>query len=310
VTTVPVRSPVTKPLLRAGTSKPVPPDPRAYDTFRVTQQFGSLDGFFPGQVHGAVDIGNFRCGDPVVAPISGMLTRVRDDATASGAATDALGVRILSTVAPAVSFELWHLNGYAGPSSGFVAAGTQVGVVGRTGLGNVCHLHIECKFSGRKVDPEPYLFGTPLVVGEEDDMALPTEAGYFVEGTVGGPGVNLRVKAETTEGARLTTGETPLKVLGIRRNGPSYTISVNNVPKTDNDWYVVATSDGETWEVAKLLVYAIKPTPYLFSQVPLPAADCSAQEAAIVQLKTKIARANTANNGAMQAQTAVKVALG
>jgi hypothetical protein len=291
-----------------GTAKPVPPDPRAYDTFRVTQQFGSLDGFFPGQVHGAVDIGNFRCGDPVVAPISGMLTRVKDDATASGAATDALGVRIISTVAPAVVWELWHLNGYAGPVSGFVAAGTQVGVVGRTGLGNVCHVHIECKISGRKVDPEPYLFGTPLVVGEEDDMALPTDAGYFVEGTVAA-GVNLRVTAESTDGARTTTGETPLKVLGIRRNGPSYTISVNNVPKTDNDWYVVATSDGETWEVAKLLVFGIKPTAYLFSQVPLPAADCSVQEATIAQLKTKIARANTANNGAKQAQEAVTVAL-
>jgi hypothetical protein len=308
VTTVPVRSPVTKPLLRAGTAKPVPPDPRAYDTFRVTQQFGSLDGFFEGKTHGAVDVGNFRCGDVVVAPITGILRRVQDNATALGAATNALGVVIASTVAPSVTFELWHLNGYAGPSSGLVTAGTQVGVVGRTGLGNVCHLHIECKFSGRKVDPEPYLFGTPLVVGEEDDMALPTDAGYFVEGLVA-EGVNLRVEAETTEGARRTTGETPLKVLGIRRNGPEYTISVNNVPKTDNDWYVVATSDGETWEVAKLLVYKIAPTPYLFSQVPLPVADCSVQEATIAQLKTKIARANTANNGAKQAQEAVTVAL-
>jgi len=121
--------------------------------------------------------------------------------------------------------------------------------------------------------------------------------------------VPLRVEAETTEGARRTTGETPLKVLGIRRNGPSYTISVNNVPKTDNDWYVVATSDGETWEVAKLLVYAIKPTAYLFSQVPLPAADCTAQETTIAQLQTKIARAATANTGAQTAQNAVAVAL-
>jgi hypothetical protein len=185
----------------------------------------------------------------------------------------------------------------------------QVGVVGKTGLGAVCHLHIECKINGRKVDPEPYLFGAPLIVGEEDDMALPTDAGYFVEGKVAA-GVNLRTAAETTDGARQTTGETPLKVLGIRRNGPSYTIAINNVAKTDNDWYVVATSDGQTWEVAKLLVFGIAPTAYLFSQVPLPAADCSVQEATIAQLTSRINRAKTANAGAMQAQAAVKAALG
>jgi hypothetical protein len=184
MSTVPVRLPVTKPLLRMGTPKPMPPDPRAYETFRVTQQFGSLDGYFPGQVHGATDIGNFRCGDPAVAPINGTLRRVKDSA-------GALGVVITSTIEPSVTWELWHLDGYTGPSTGFMVAGTQVGIVGKTGLGAVCHMHIECKISGRKIDPEPYLFGTPLVVGEDDVVIckpvreqwdVPTGTVFYVQG--------------------------------------------------------------------------------------------------------------------------------
>jgi hypothetical protein len=163
MSTVPVRLPVTKPLLRMGTPKPLPPDPRAYETFRVTQKFGSLDGFFPGQVHGALDIGNFRCGDPAVTPIAGTVARVRDSA-------GALGIVIRSSVEPSVTYELWHLNGYTGPSTGFAPSGTQIGIVGRTGLGDVCHMHIELKVLGVKRDPEPYFFGTPLVIGQEDTM--------------------------------------------------------------------------------------------------------------------------------------------
>ena len=47
----------------------------------------------------------------------------------------------------------------------------------------------------------------------------------------------------------------------------------------------------------------------LFSQVPLPKADCSAQETTIAQLTGKIDRARTANRGAAQAQAAVEGAL-
>lgn len=203
--TVPVRVPVTKPLLRMGTPKPLPPDPRAYETFRVTQKFGSLDGFFQGQAHGAVDIGNFRCGDPAIAPITGLLRRTKDGA-------GALGVVIQSTVEPSVSWELWHLNGYAGPSSGLVTAGTQIGVVGRTGLGDVCHMHIEYKLNGVKQDPEPYLFGTPLVIGEDEMISchpvreqwdIPAGTQFYTDGPEQG-----QPKVFSTAERRWSNGET------------------------------------------------------------------------------------------------------
>lgn len=155
------RSPVTKPLLRAGTAKPVPPDPRAYETFRVTQQFGSLDGYFKGQPHNAVDIGNFRCGDPVVAMLAGQARRVKDEAGALGVILDH---------GHGITSEYWHLNRQDVSDGESVPAGRQLGIVGSTGLGSVCHLHVEVKVNGERIDPEPLMFGGSL---ETDDMALP-----------------------------------------------------------------------------------------------------------------------------------------
>lgn len=155
------RSPVTKPLLRAGTAKPVPPDPRAYETFRVTQTFDSLDGYYKGVKHNAVDIGNFRCGDPVVAMAPGRAWPVQDSA-------GALGVKI--NHGNGVWSEYWHLNRRDVTPGMEVIAGQQIGIVGSTGLGSVCHLHVEVKVDGVRIDPEPLMFGGSLTVGE--DMKL------------------------------------------------------------------------------------------------------------------------------------------
>ena len=309
------RSPVTKPVLRAGTPKPVPPDPRAHDTFRVTQRFGTPDSYYAEidirmgrtpRTHGAVDLGNYRCGDPVVAMAPGIVRRVKDNATALGAISDALGVVI--DHGGGISSEYWHLNAYAGPASGHIAAGTQIGIVGRTGLGNVCHLHVEVKRNGQKIDPEPLIFGGSLEIGGEDDMPLPTDAGYFVDATVGA-GVRLRADHGSTAGSFVTDVATAVRVLAIRRDLTSYTVTVNGKPVTDNDWYLVMTVDGKVWHAAKLLVHDIRPSSWLFSQVPMPAADCSAKDAEIARMATKIRNAKTANAGAQQAQNAVAEAL-
>ena len=159
--TITFRSPVTKPLLRKGTPKPMPPDPRAYDTFRVTQQFSDVDFYHQdGRLHRATDIGNFRCGDPVVAMARGVAYRTTDGA-------GALGVRI--DHGSNVVTEYWHLDRQDVTNGHPVNPGQQIGIVGDTGLGNVCHLHVEAKRSGVRIDPEPLMFGGFLVIPEIDE---------------------------------------------------------------------------------------------------------------------------------------------
>lgn len=298
--TIRFRSPVTKPLLPKGTPKPVPPDPRAYDTFRVTQQFDDVNpnlAINPNRLaHRATDIGNFRCGDPVVSMAPGTIRRVKDSAGALGVVIDH---------GAGVTTEMWHLNGYAGPSSGPVVSGQQVGVVGKTGLGAVCHVHVEAKRDGVRFDPEPLMFGGSLTI-EEDNMRMPIGQ-PIAQGTVG-PGNRLRVDPFTTEGSRVIGGEPPdgigeakaylvnVFMLGVK--GQPYTLGGKA-----GDEYAWVGVFGQTWYVAEPLVTDLKPSSIF------PPADCSAQEATIAQLQTKIARATTANSGAQRAQDAVAAAL-
>ena len=156
------RAPVTLPLLPAGTPKPAPPNPRAYDTFRVTQRFGDRDSFYAdGRSHNATDVGNFRCGEPVVAMAPGIAYHVEDNATALGAKSNALGIRI--DHGQGVTSEYWHLDSRTAYNGQPVNAGFQIGTVGRTGLGDVCHVHVEVKVNGVRIDPEPLMFGGSLM---------------------------------------------------------------------------------------------------------------------------------------------------
>ena len=162
------RSPVTT-RLHPHTA-PVPPA----GEFRVTQRFSDPDYYWsnvpnppnPLPTHNATDIGNFRCNDPIVAMAPGIAYRIRDNATALGAATDALGVRI--DHGHGIWSEYWHLNRQDVYDGQIVNAGFRIGLLGSTGLGAVCHTHIEVKRNGVRIDPEPLMFGGSLVVPEDD----------------------------------------------------------------------------------------------------------------------------------------------
>jgi hypothetical protein len=202
---------------------------------------------------------------------------------------------------------MWHLNGYTGPSSGPVVSGTQVGIVGRTGLGDVCHLHVEAKRTGVRFDPEPLMFGGSVTI--EDDMRIPVGLLPLAQGVVG-PGNRLRTDPNTVEGSRVIGGDPPtgigeakayfVQVYGTDVKGQPYTVGGKG-----GDTYMWVGVFGSTWFVAEPLVTDIKPT----GAIAVPPADCSAQETTIAQLETKISRARTANRGAQQAQNAVETAL-
>lgn len=190
MTTITFRRPTIARLHRADA--PIPPP----GEFRVTQRFGSPDFYWsnvanppsPLPTHGATDIGNFRCNDPIVAMAPGIAYRIKDNASAvtpppgEPPYTDALGIRV--DHGHGITTEYWHLNAWSVAHGARVAAGQQIGILGSTGLGRVCHTHIEAKRDGIRFDPEPLMFGGSITV-EDDDM--PVFSGGDVKAVSGAP---------------------------------------------------------------------------------------------------------------------------
>ena len=249
--TIQFRSPVTKPLLRKGTPKPMPPDPRAYDTFRVTQQFDDVDFYHgDGRKHLATDIGNFTCGDTVVAMAPGTAWPLKDKASQLGAPSDALGVKV--DHGSGITTEVWHLNRIDIAGGQKVAAGQPIGIVGDTGLGSVCHAHVEAKRNGVKFDPEPLMFGGFVVVGEEP---LTPDFVPLAIGTVQA-GNNLRAEPNVTSENFYLTSTRTFAVLGVTQGGAYVVGGVAGKEwvciKGEKVWYIArpliaitATSEGQ-----------------------------------------------------------------
>jgi hypothetical protein len=285
------RSPVEKPLLRKGTPKPIPPDPRAYDTFRVTQQFSDVDFYHKdGRLHNATDIGNFRCGDPIVAMAPGVAYRVADSA-------GALGIRI--NHGHGITSEYWHLNRQDASHGQPVNAGFRIGIVGRTGLGDVCHTHIEVKRDGTRIDPEPLMFGGFLVV--EDDVTIPTDLTRTPNkvGTIlGSKAVGIRIRRAPVDGAVLVT---------LPPSDFQF-MSLGQVTRPDGVWRLVLFHPEGADHPPVIGWVRSDFTSELRDDQPAPVADCSAekaqnatlqttvesQAATIAELKTKISAAKTA----------------
>ena len=306
MTTLAFRSPVTKPLLRAGTPKPVPPDPAAYDTFRVTQAFGARDFYYAdGRVHGAVDVGNFRCGDPVVAMCAGTARRVKDNARALGAKSDALGIVI--DHGHGITTEYWHLDRQDVADGQPVMAGNQIGVVGRTGLGDVCHLHVEAKRAGTRIDPEPLMFGGSLTV--EDDMQIRGASLRHIQNR----SARLTTKARFRSSPEITENV----IDDLEAGALIFPIAivtgqaVGTAPDAADWYYGIKTAGVKGAQLGCFHSSVLPRTPdgKGVALAPIEMTDCSAQEQTISQLNTKIARARTANAGARQANEAVEVAL-
>jgi murein DD-endopeptidase MepM/ murein hydrolase activator NlpD len=121
-----------------------------HPAFRVTQSFLHYDALFRVTIHGALDLGNFYCGDTVKAALGGWCQRLRDP-------NGALGVRVNHS--NGYKTEYWHLSRITVKEGQQVVAGKQVGKIGSTGL-NIggCHLHFRViDPTGRGIDPWPLL---------------------------------------------------------------------------------------------------------------------------------------------------------
>jgi hypothetical protein len=252
--------------------------------YRVTNTFNGPD-FLNGGIHRAVDVGNFRSGDPIRAPVA---CRARGRKHTDGA----LGVEF--DLGGGVVLGLWHLNRVdISLNWGNVARGQLVGVTGNSGarLPNgqpmPAHTHIELKRDAVPFDPEPH-----LPMANRPAKAIPIEED------------DMTVTAIITEDWNTRTGPSAGWFLdrdGVRKHFNT-SVRVTTVAE-------LRLADGTN---ARLVAYGdeglIMPRANL---VPIPgtrvvglrAADCSAEQ-------NRIDRARTALTGASQALGAAQEALG
>jgi len=116
--------------------------------YRVVNPFIGQD-LINGGIHRAIDTGNFRRGDPVLAPVKCLARSVQHQDGAKGVIFD-LGADW--------TLEAWHLDSVRLETKYLpVVKGALVGVTGASGRVTGAHTHIELKHRGVKIDPEPYL---------------------------------------------------------------------------------------------------------------------------------------------------------
>lgn len=142
--------------------------PKDNHDYRITNPFDGVD-LVNGGLHHADDLGNFRSGDPVRAPLDCVARGLRNPLDG------ALGIEL--ALGGVTTLEAWHLDRVdIGPDWAPVARGTQLGLTGNSGAlidgkPMPAHTHVEIKRDGLRIDPEPYLLGLALPI--EDDMRLP-----------------------------------------------------------------------------------------------------------------------------------------
>lgn len=249
--------------------------------FRVTQTFGSLEGYYKGVAHGAVDIGNYHCGDKIYAPFDCTARSFVDGA-------GAIGTRFQHVSGWLV--EVWHQDQTFIPYDRWVPVKARqvTGVVGDTGLGAICHAHLELKKDGKRYDIWQYLAQNI----EEDVRDLPTGAKHLAQGKVG-VGNRLREEANLTSTFYQITPEDGTQFVSIYATIPGQA----EWPAGSGDtlWLLVGWR-GKFWKIHHRLVTEITVTPS--GKEILPAEDTAFK-----------ARVATAIQGAINALEAAIAAL-
>lgn len=120
--------------------------PFKIDRFRVTSSFADHVASHRGE---GVDIGNGRCGAPVLAMADGKVAFAGPDGKA-------LVVRIDHPQFPGHQTGYAHLAQIDTVLHKEVRRGDRIGLLGRTGA-DACHLHIGLKLRGKEIDSWPLL---------------------------------------------------------------------------------------------------------------------------------------------------------
>jgi murein DD-endopeptidase MepM/ murein hydrolase activator NlpD len=118
--------------------------------FRVTATFGQLDSDHPTP-HGGVDIGNGKCGEPLLAMSDGKITLA-----GKVPGSDALIIRGIDPAHPELEWAVAHCATITVKVGQQVKCGQRIGTLGKTGT-TACHCHIGLKIKGVSADVWPYL---------------------------------------------------------------------------------------------------------------------------------------------------------
>ena len=129
----------------AGLIRP-PGSPFILGSFRVTAAFGAIDADHLTP-HGGVDIGNGKCGEPLLAMSDAKITMVAWLDSPLGSRT-ALTVRGIDSAYPDHEWAIAHCATLDVSVNEHVTEGDRIGTLGKTGATS-CHAHLGCK---RKVN--------------------------------------------------------------------------------------------------------------------------------------------------------------
>jgi murein DD-endopeptidase MepM/ murein hydrolase activator NlpD len=256
-------------------------------TFVVTATFA--DHVASGRPAG-IDIGNGKCGDPIIAMASGTVSL-------AGLIGSAKVVRIRHPQYPGYETGYAHLATIEVSLNQSVQAGQRIGTLGMTGA-TACHLHWGVKLNGVEIDGWPHLSQNGATDG--GDM-VPIPSGKFVQlankvtKVTGTNGANFRAERLTTAPILklypLGTVFTPLMQAddGTSAGG-----------LTPTRWFGGFGLDDRGFAIFGWLHSSVLAVP---SDVPAPAPDCSQKVA------DAVAPLNTLLNAANQKITAAKNAL-
>jgi murein DD-endopeptidase MepM/ murein hydrolase activator NlpD len=190
--------------------------PNGRPSFRVTQRFNDWDAVLQNGRHGALDLGNFHCGDAVIACLAG-------DAVPLADPNGAIGVELQHDNGYRTQY--WHLSQRA-VQFGRVAKGATIGYVGDTGL-NVsgCHLHfVVIDKSSNPTDPWPLLDQNRP---SPDATIVPWHAIMY---SIGYPNIRQGIGGKVIGQAK--PGQT-FESISIYKKGPIYVDPRNGKKRTD-----------------------------------------------------------------------------
>lgn len=276
------------------------PRPAGSLDYRVTNRYDGPD-FLNGGIHRATDTGNGSTGYTLRAPAACRARGLLHSDSAIGVEFD---------LGSGVVIQLWHLKSTSLARDRWtqVAKGQAVGITGNSGArlpdGSVMphHTHIAALRNGVPFDIEPYL---PMVERpaaalqlEDDVSALEAKTTYLREPFVAvlKPGTAIR-EDTNTQGGMVDRSPNPGDAWSVVVIGTADGEVVNGSP----EWLVYGGHKRSLLTVHASTVAARKPIGV--------AADCSAQDRTIAQLRTQISRASTSAAGAAQAAQATVEAL-
>lgn len=207
--------------------------PNGHPGFRVTQRFDDWDAIFHTEKHGALDLGNWHCGDAVVAMADGVVTPLGDPNGAIGQNIDHDN---------GYSTQYYHLSRRVELIGQRVKKGRTIGYVGKTGLNTAgCHLHVVVINPKRQlVDPWPLLDqNRPTPVPPSG--SVPWRATMY---TIGVPFIRLTPGGVIVAKAKLGQTFRSIRIV----TGPAY--ADQRTGRQRHDW-VIVEYQGATASVAK-----------------------------------------------------------